>query len=146
MNFGASGAIGHIAQQMIPIYRHVNTYKKAKALKKAGKTKLSAGASLATSIGANALSNVPGYSQKMDSEGNFEVKTSPTGIALSGIGSAIGLARAGIVGSRFQDLIDEKTDAYMRRHPSADRDSIRKKIKSRLYHEGEVDLGKIKND
>lgn len=156
MNFGASGGIGHVAQQMIPIYGLVNTYKKAKALKKAGKIKGEAAAHVAGQIGANILSNAPTATVEFKENPptlltpfgtvSTRVKPNTLGIAASAAGTAGGIARSAIVGSRFQDLIDEKTDAYMRKHPSANRESIRKKIKSRLYHEGEVDIDKIKDD
>lgn len=143
MNFGASGGIGHVAQQMIPVYGLVNTYKKAKALEKAGKIRGNGASHVVGQIASNMASNL-GERIGFNPDNSHEKQVLGHSIGL--LGKATTVARAATVGSRFQDLINEKTDAYMRKHPGADRDSIRKKIKSRLYHEGEVDLGKIKDD
>lgn len=106
-NFSASGAIGHVAQQFIPIYGLANNYKKAKVLNKYDK-------------------------------GNMFDK----GDAVAGnyLGQILGLGAlsVGSTGSRFQDLVDEMTEEFVRNNPGVDVGKARSYIKNMLYQEGKI--------
>lgn len=108
INFGLSGAAGHMAQHMIPVYRLINSAKKSKALKAYDKSNLGAGGNVALTL-------------------------------LTPFGGE----KAAVVGSKFQDLIDEKTKEYMDKYPDANKQDVRKRIKKALYKKAFVDLDQI---
>jgi len=106
-DFSSDGAITGALQQMIPIYGLVNGAKKNRALEKYGKSGISGGEHALRQMGANLLGGIPG------------------------------LIHGGNTGSKFEDLVDELTDKYMKKHRDAKRSEVRRAIKNALYHNRE---------
>lgn len=117
-DFATSGAIGGSLQRLIPIYGLVNSYKKANALRKAGDNRyqvITPGERVGRKLIADALT-----------VGSFITPYCSIGFVPS-------VTENGVTSSRFQDLVNNITNLYMKKHPNDDRAVYRKLIKDSLY-------------
>lgn len=152
VNFGLTGAFHGGMMGTSPFYGYHNLKKKGKALENYGKIKkgstgqylLAKNLGIGAEVGGYLLQDHKGYRENPNS---YQAKPRDVaGFLLNKAGFGGALSVGANMGHKFQELINEKTDEYMKKHPSANRSAIRKKIKKKLYDDGKVDLSKIKEN